>query len=154
VADSDRDQITAKREEFVKPGVFCIPGWDGPFYTPPEVTLAFWEAHNRPNQDAWEVWVQLSDDPDVDEPERDVLPTRASIGLSDKEAMKLDHSGIARRLAQNVAGRAAHETLERATLNGERVVPPHGPREVLQEAASDIASNIYRYLMSAAQPDD
>ncbi len=113
------------------------------------MTEAFWAANGKPDQDAWEVWVQLTDDPDLDHPELPSQPTRASVGLSDDDATNLSLAAIAIRLACNTAAHAAHETLERTTFHGEQIVDPHLPHDVRKKAARAVADKVYEYLMLA-----
>lgn len=144
MADINPDLIRAKLDELTRH--FRVRGWEGPFYTAPDETVAYYAAHGKASQRAWEVWVQLTEDPDSDDPELPVEPTRASLALSDGDLTELDVPTLARMLTVRVAGRAAHETLESAKLDGDRVLDPHaGPGEL-----HETASSIYEYLMMGA----
>ena len=144
VADINPDLIRAKLDELT--GRFRVRGWEGPFYTAPDETVAYYAAHGKASQRAWEVWVQLTEDPDSDDPDLPVEPTRASLALSDGDLTELDVPTLARMLTVRVAGRAAHEILESAKLDGDRVLDPHaGPGEL-----HETASSIYEYLMKGA----
>jgi hypothetical protein len=147
VPDIVRDLITRKLDELARR--FQIFGWEGPFYSPPEATVAYYARFGKEVEFVWEVWFQLTYSPDSENPDRIGEPTRASVALSDTDLLKMDIPAIAKKVTMAAAGRAVHETFEWAKLDGERILNPHARPEELHETAS----KVYEYLMKGASKE-
>jgi hypothetical protein len=130
-----------------KPG----PGWEGPFIWPPEVVAYVQQRQGLTVEPSWYVFVYQpalnSWDPDNPAPGGG---NQAAASYRDVDHfLNTPNEVIAKRLTLAIAGRAAHEALEWATLDGERLIEPHGSSEELAEVAAEIRT----YLQNAAQED-
>jgi hypothetical protein len=142
VNDIVRDLITLKLDDFVRR--FEIRGWEGPSYTAPEETIAYYARFGLNPGPVWEVWCQLPDSPASEDPQRLGEPTRASVRFTDSDLTKMDVPAIATKLTMALLGRSVHETLEWAKLDGEWILDPH-EQETLQQTADNVRS----YLIKA-----
>jgi hypothetical protein len=139
------DNLDGKMRTFA--AGFRVRGWEGPFYTRPPETVAYYARFGEQVAPVWELWCEQRGVPNSRNPTQVGEPIRAAIRFDDRDLRNSAPNTIARRLAIAVAGRAAHECLEWTTFGRDLVVDPHGPE--VMEMAVDIGD----YLLNASASD-
>ena len=115
---------------------FRIRGWKSPDIGGPVGV--------KDGEDVWQLFmVKEGIEADAWDATAKDVELNVKIECTDAEARECGVEGLAWQFACAVAGRAAHESLEWSSLNGQRVVNPHN-REQMESVANEIAANLKR----------